>query len=80
MSRKSKAAAAIGAREADYLILENQWARVVITTYSTVAGGWVWEVTGDTPGLTGVVSFPTAQYALTYALECLAMYERGALR
>lgn len=85
MSTKSKADKAIGAFDGDCLTLSNQWARVIIakTRWDDTDKGavWQWEVTGDIAEFRAPMkAFNTAEQALAYALESLALYEQGACR
>lgn len=71
---------ACGTRNGDYLLLENQWARVTVTRDTGDVGGFErpWHVRGDLKeSRTSVMPFKTWRQAMAYALESLKLYQQG---
>ena len=65
---------AIGQKDGDYLVLENKWARVIITRDSPTE----YVVTGDMPvWRKDALTFRTVGAAITEAMKGLALYSAG---
>ena len=73
---RSRVKDAAGPRDGDLVIVQNQWAKVVITRL-TDERGTRWRVSGDVP-LQGILT--TGSEAMNYALDCLGEAQRATGR
>lgn len=83
--KASQFLAAIGKEDGDYVELHNQWACVTISRDRCAEHQyplkWVYTVSGDVADLReSTKTFRTQAQALAYAVESLALYQKGALR
>lgn len=68
----------MGSNDGDYIKLENQWARVTITREHNGNGMPEFVLTGDLQHFRDHRRmFTTMRGAMAYAMESLAMYQRG---